>query len=1136
MAAERTVMVSSIPADLTGDKIEIHFGKKSTGGGDIEKVDFQAKVTFYSAEVAARVVNRSHRLGKQSVPVKVESLAGTKSTSLGAKNGNRLTKKVFASVAALVTPAEVPDLAECPEEIMAALSAQTGVSWVREPGGYRLQGIWGQVENARCLLQRRYCQDDETMDEAVESGQTCRNNGVGEEDRASSRDAMSTEAKVAWGEVEQQNSMVVPNTKRDHAVGIWSEDPNSAATTKEKVLPVDVTPEVDAEEAVKVLTTATQKSTRANVVLEDSLTSDESSEDGMGDKRGTCWVSHPTAAKRESLPDSSADASVAVIENKASAESASEITKTTRQPSVLTAQDHQLNRDDSSEESDDAMRPVTKSSAKHVTVDSDIMAYIVHMHKDKLAAIQDKFKVMIKMDNSTDRIGIKPNEQCSRRDLEEAYETFVSLYQEMFKSLRPHRANLAEVHIPIESIRFVLDMIKREHDKVFITLNDKEKIVLFCGEDDMVRKARAKFHEVLSIPDPAHRRSRRPSQTTDAFTAPANDATTNKGDNNGPQAYRAAVADSLGVGFDTKNIGFERRNVSKWEKIAQSHSGFEADSTGSGDVPEVTEGGTSNGGARPTGVRSKLSAQGNSPIDSIQPITASASCSDLSADRVKAGRSRGTADKEGPPGEIKTCHMSRGRLEFMTRTGVKVFIYQGDITQEVTDVIVSCNNESLDSARGIARAISDAGGPEIRRACVDYIRRHGRLSAGQSIWTPGGRLRCQHVVHTVSPQSSRDQTDHQQLFSTFLDLLNIAEFDLKVNSIAIPAIGIAGFPKAVCADVMFRVISAFEDYQTPDSLLKEIRLVNIDAKTTAAFVQVFSQHLADSGVLTALVGQGAGSSSVSGAGDKDANLYVFTGGKGKEGRGGKTGSATQRGAHARSRDYGGSKPNYVRVGNVACNFNTEENTQSHRGHVRNLAATATDFSDDSSDEIEEDEKCPVCLGRVSDPRTLACRHTFCSSCIDMSIKSKPECPVCKMPLGNRRGNQPDGSMVHRVDQSVRLPGYERYGTIVIDYHIPGGTQGKEHPNPGQRFSGDMRTAYLPDSPEGREVLRLLRRAFDSRLVFTIGTSVTSGQPNTIVWNDIHHKTNIHGGPTNYGYPDPTYLQRVRVDLASKGIK
>eukprot|EP00058_Branchiostoma_floridae_P022799 XP_002608289.1 hypothetical protein BRAFLDRAFT_87969 [Branchiostoma floridae] len=1121
MAAERTVMVSSIPADLTGDKIEIHFGKKSTGGGDIEKVDFQAKVTFYSAEVAARVVNRSHRLGKQSVPV-----------------------KVFASVAALVTPAEVPDLAECPEEIMAALSAQTGVSWVREPGGYRLQGIWGQVENARiqgtwgqvenarwvqttghlgtggertvgtgyrapgdgwkthggyrlqgtwghvfdikgeCLLQRRYCQDDETMDEAVESGQTCRNNGVGEEDRASSRDAMSTEAKVAWGEVEQQNSMVVPNTKRDHAVGIWSEDPNSAATTKEKVLPVDVTPEVDAEEAVKVLTTATQKSTRANVVLEDSLTSDESSEDGMGDKRGTCWVSHPTAAKRESLPDSSADASVAVIENKASAESASEITKTTRQPSVLTAQDHQLNRDDSSEESDDAMRPVTKSSAKHVTVDSDIMAYIVHMHKDKLAAIQDNFKVMIKMDNSTDRIGIKPNEQCSRRDLEEAYETFVSLYQEMFKSLRPHRANLAEVHIPIESIRFVLDMIKREHDKVFITLNDKEKIVLFCGEDDMVRKARAKFYEVLSIPDPAHRRSRRPSQTTDAFTAPANDATTNKGDNNGPQAYRAAVADSLGVGFDTKNIGFERRNVSKWEKIAQSHSGFEADSTGSGDVPEVTEGGTSNGGARPTGVRSKLSAQGNSPIDSIQPITASASCSDLSADGVKAGRSGGTADKEGPPGEIKTCHMSRGRLEFMTRTGVKVFIYQGDITQEVADVIVSCNNESLDSAGGIARAISDAGGPEIRRACVDYIRRHGRLSAGQSIWTPGGRLRCQHVVHTVSPQSSRDQTDHQQLFSTFLDLLNIAEFDLKVNSIAIPAIGsgIAGFPKAVCADVMFRVISAFEDYQTPDSLLKEIRLVNIDAKTTAAFVQVFSQHLADSGVLTALVGQGAGSSSVSGAGDKDANLYVFTGGKGKEGRGGKTGSATQRGAHARSRDYGGSKPNYVRVGNVACNFNTEENTQSHRGHVRNLAATAADFSDDSSDEIEEDEKCPVCLGRVGDPRTLACRHTFCSSCIDMSIKSKPECPVCKMPLGNRRGNQPDGSMAHRVDQSVRLPGYERYGTIVIDYHIPGGTQGVHAHN--IQLSGEFE-----------------------------GTSVMSGQPNTIVWNDIHHKTNIHGGPT-----------------------
>ena len=40
--------------------------------------------------------------------------------------------------------------------------------------------------------------------------------------------------------------------------------------------------------------------------------------------------------------------------------------------------------------------------------------------------------------------------------------------------------------------------------------------------------------------------------------------------------------------------------------------------------------------------------------------------------------------------------------------------------------------------------------------------------------------------------------------------------------------------------------------------------------------------------------------------------------------------------------------------------------------------------------------------------------------------------------------------VHTYLKQMRaLPGYEQYGTIQIKYVIPSGTQGKEHPNPGQ---------------------------------------------------------------------------------------
>lgn len=43
----------------------------------------------------------------------------------------------------------------------------------------------------------------------------------------------------------------------------------------------------------------------------------------------------------------------------------------------------------------------------------------------------------------------------------------------------------------------------------------------------------------------------------------------------------------------------------------------------------------------------------------------------------------------------------------------------------------------------------------------------------------------------------------------------------------------------------------------------------------------------------------------------------------------------------------------------------------------------------------------------------------------------------------------------------------------------------------------------------------------------MGRSVTTGMDNQIVWNGIHHKTSLHGGSASFGYPDPTYLKRVK---------
>jgi hypothetical protein len=167
-------------------------------------------------------------------------------------------------------------------------------------------------------------------------------------------------------------------------------------------------------------------------------------------------------------------------------------------------------------------------------------------------------------------------------------------------------------------------------------------------------------------------------------------------------------------------------------------------------------------------------------------------------------------------------------------------------------------------------------------------------------------------------------------------------------------------------------------------------------------------------------------------------------------------------------------------------------------------------------------------------------HFFHKQCLAQGIMAEKQkitelfhkCCVCGAIYGVVIGTQPaNGRMTIQIvkNRELSLKGFEKCNTIEIIYSFPNGTMN------GHKYDGTERVAFLPDNKEGREVLELLKICFERRLTFKVGTSVTTGMSNQVVWNGVHHKTHPNGGATNFGYPDPTYFNRVKEELAAKGI-
>jgi len=83
----------------------------------------------------------------------------------------------------------------------------------------------------------------------------------------------------------------------------------------------------------------------------------------------------------------------------------------------------------------------------------------------------------------------------------------------------------------------------------------------------------------------------------------------------------------------------------------------------------------------------------------------------------------------------------------------------------------------------------------------------------------------------------------------------------------------------------------------------------------------------------------------------------------------------------------------------------DKNNQAYHMLKKNFETTLNEsnylytiLSQMKNKEIDENEKCSICLDPIDNPTLTACGHLFCYECLKISLTDKKKCPMCKTDL------------------------------------------------------------------------------------------------------------------------------------------
>jgi O-acetyl-ADP-ribose deacetylase (regulator of RNase III) len=152
-------------------------------------------------------------------------------------------------------------------------------------------------------------------------------------------------------------------------------------------------------------------------------------------------------------------------------------------------------------------------------------------------------------------------------------------------------------------------------------------------------------------------------------------------------------------------------------------------------------------------------------------------------------------------------------MQWLSASGRKIILHEGDITQLTVDAMVNAANSALAGGGGVDGAIHRAGGPGIMRE-LDAIRAAGGYCpTGKAVATGAGFLPAKFVFHAVGPiYRGGHRGEPELLASCYRECLAMAE-ERGVVTISFPAIstGVYGYPLQEAAAIAIREVKAHLD-------------------------------------------------------------------------------------------------------------------------------------------------------------------------------------------------------------------------------------------------------------------------------------------------------------------------------------